>query len=158
MKNILILSLFQALISVVSGIFISQMSWIGRVGISLKFREYLILKTWWKTALLLLAVQLSVMVVLLVFRKIHSRIGRVLALLLLVAGIAGVYFTYNDFTTTNHRLMRQNFHIGFYLFWVGWLITCIYFLFLRKNKSKARAIVGTTSMQQESSTILTENT
>jgi len=32
--------------------------------------------------------------------------------------------------------MRLSFHLGFYLFWVGWFITCFYYLLFKKKKKE----------------------
>ncbi|WP_212895835.1 hypothetical protein [Capnocytophaga canis] len=137
MKNAIILTLFQAISSLVSGILISQMSFLGRVGISLKYREYLVFKTWWKTALLIFAVHLAIILLLYLLRKL---IGfwrmKIVVALLFALGVAGVYLTYQDFTTTMHKVMKQKFHFGFYLFWLNWFITCFYFLLMKKPKIK----------------------
>lgn len=134
MKNVTILALFQALSSVVSSVLISKMSFIGRIGISTMYREYLIFKTWWKTALVLFAVQLLLILTLQIVKKINLKIQKILAITLIIIGITGTYFTYIDFTTTSHRMMKFSFHSGFYLFWLSWFITCFYFLLQRKPK------------------------
>lgn len=134
MKNLTILALFQALSSVISSILISNMSFVGRIGISTAYRQYLIFKTWWKTALVLLVVQLIIILILFIARKINLKIGKFVAFLLFIVGIIGAYFTYIDFSTTNHKMMKMEFHSGFYLFWASWLISGLYFLLLRKPK------------------------
>ena len=135
MKNVTILGLVQALLSLISGVLISKMSFIGKIGISTMYREYTIFKTWWKTALLLLVIQLILITVLQLFKaKVSVSFSRLLAFLLIVLGGIGAYFTYIDFTTTSHKMMRLSFHLGFYLFWVGWFITCFYFLLSKGAK------------------------
>ena len=57
MKNLSILTLIQALLSLVSGILISKMSFIGKIGVSTFYSQYAVFKTWWKTALILFIVQ-----------------------------------------------------------------------------------------------------
>ena len=137
MKNVTILGLAQALLSLISGVLISKMSFIGKIGISTMYREYIIFKTWWKTALLLLVIQLVLIAVLQLFRtKVSVSFSRLLAFLLIVLGGIGAYFTYIDFTTTSHKMMRLSFHLGFYLFWVGWFITCFYYLLFKKKKKE----------------------
>ena len=137
MKNVTILGLVQALLSLISGILISKMSFIGKIGISTMYREYIIFKTWWKTALLLLVIQLVLIAVLQLFRtKVSVSFSRLLAFLLIVLGGIGAYFTYIDFTTTSHKMMKLSFHLGFYLFWVGWFITCFYYLLFKKKKKE----------------------
>ena len=131
MKNITILGLAQALLSLISGVLISKMSFIGKIGISTIF------KTWWKTALLLLVIQLVLIAVLQLFKaKVSVSFSRLLAFLLIVLGGIGAYFTYIDFTTTSHKMMKLSFHLGFYLFWVGWFITCFYYLLFKKKKKE----------------------
>ncbi|MDO4228990.1 MAG: hypothetical protein Q4C98_04185 [Capnocytophaga sp.] len=137
MKNLTILALFQALSSVISSILISNMSFVGRIGISTAYRQYLIFKVWWKTALVLFAIQLIIILVLFFSKKI----GKIIPILLFVAGILGTYFTYIDFTTTSHKMMKIEFHSGFYLFWASWLISCLYFLFLRKYKTTDNKLI-----------------
>jgi cytochrome d ubiquinol oxidase, subunit II len=137
MKNVTILGLAQALLSLISGVLISKMSFIGKIGISTMYREYIIFKTWWKTALLLLVIQLVLIAVLQLFRtKVSVSFSRLLAFLLIVLGGIGAYFTYIDFTTTSHKMMKLSFHLGFYLFWVGWFITCFYYLLFKKKKKE----------------------
>ena len=85
MKNVTILGLVQALLSLISGILISKMSFIGKIGISTMYREYTIFKTWWKTALLLLVIQLILITVLQLFKaKVSVSFSRLLAFLLIV--------------------------------------------------------------------------
>jgi hypothetical protein len=56
-------------------------------------------------------------------RATFIQIGAVLAALL------GLYFTYQDFRhTASHRWLGERFHLGGYLFWVGWIIISIYHL------------------------------
>ena len=110
MKNVTILGLVQALLSLISGILISKMSFIGKIGISTMYREYTIFKTWWKTALLLLVIQLVLIAVLQLFKaKVSVSFSRLLAFLLIVLGGIGAYFTYIDFTTTSHKMMKLSF-------------------------------------------------
>ena len=93
MKNVTILGLIQALLSLISGVLISKMSFIGKIGISTMYREYTIFKTWWKTALLLLVIQLVLIAVLQLFRtKVSVSFSRLLAFLLIVLGGIGAYF------------------------------------------------------------------
>ena len=57
MKRSTSLLLFHALLSVVSGILITQMSLLGRIGIHTMYRQFMVFRSWWKTALLLFAAQ-----------------------------------------------------------------------------------------------------
>ena len=139
MKGLSTVVALQALLSTISGILLSQMSLIGKVGITLMYREYGIFKVWWKTALLLFAVQLVLLLVLwLVKRLLPRRLSVAALLLFLLFGLVGAYFTYLDFTTTSHRLMKANFHTGVYLFWGTWALVCIYFMVVPLRKRRHR--------------------
>ncbi|WP_257668019.1 hypothetical protein [Parapedobacter tibetensis] len=141
MKGLSTLIAVQALLSAISGMLMSQMSFIGKIGISVMYREYGIFKIWWKTALLLFAIQLALIFVLwLIKRLLGRRLSLVTFLLFLLFGLTGAYFTYLDFTTTSHRLMKMDFHSGGYLFWGTWCLACVYFLITpirRKHKEVA---------------------
>ncbi len=135
MKNISILALVQAILALICGILMSKMSFIGRMGINFLHRDYLIFKTWWKTAILIFAIQLILILILVVARTLSpSRVNRLICILFVVFGLIGAYATYIDFTTTTHKMMKGSFHSGGYLFWFGWLISCSYFLFSSTKK------------------------
>ena len=53
--------------------------------------------------------------------------------IMVLVGIIGLFATYLDFTITSHRLMKNSFHSGFYLFWIGWFITCGWFIFTHQK-------------------------
>lgn len=134
MRGLLILISLQALASTISGVLISKMSFIGRIGIRFFFTEYTLLRSWWKTALLLFVVQLALILFLWFIRKVTNRRMTVItAFTLFLFGISGVYLTYLDFSGTAHRLMKASFHSGVYLFWAAWLCSCLYFLFIPRR-------------------------
>lgn len=135
MKNLSILSLVQGVLSLLSAVLISKMSFVGRIGVSTFYSQYAIFKVWWKTAILLFIVQFVLILFLNTFRtKVSVGFARLLAVLLAGIGLLGFYLTYVDFTTTSHKLMKFSFHSGFYLFWVGWLISCAYFALAKGAK------------------------
>ncbi|MDO4881498.1 MAG: DUF4499 domain-containing protein [Capnocytophaga sp.] len=134
MKKYINLILIQAILSVISGVLIYKMSLIGRIGIHLWFRKYIIFRSWWKTALLLLLVQGIIIFVLALVRNIASKKGAQWTnYTMLLLGIIGCFATYLDFTMTSHKLMKNSFHSGFYLFWIGWFITCGWFIFTHQK-------------------------
>ncbi|HEY4539932.1 MAG TPA: hypothetical protein VIG94_07990 [Faecalibacter sp.] len=141
MKNRFILLLILALFSIVSGVLISKMSFIGKVGITFLYDEYTILKSWWQTALMLFVVQMGIFGLMYYFHFKQTAVlmRKILPLILIVVGIIGLYLTFIDFTETSHRLMSTSFHMGFYLFWITWFINCIYFLVLQKKERKLEA-------------------
>jgi hypothetical protein len=64
------------------------------------------------------------------FRK-HADLLHIAAL---VIAIIGLYFTYSDFRNDfSHRLLGERFHLGFYLFWIGWMLISLYYLFQRRT-------------------------
>ena len=128
MKNFSIICLIQAIISIISSILISKMSFIGKIGVSTFYSQYAVFKTWWKTAFILFIIEFLLLLFLKIFKeKVSITFARILAFLLIIIGSIGAYLTYIDFTTTSHKMMRFSFHLGFYLFWVGWFISCFYF-------------------------------
>lgn len=134
-KKLLIIVFIQALLAAVSAILFSKMSFIGSVGIRFFYRQYQILKDPVKTALLIFAIQLAVLLILYLIKKTTSQKLSVFLILLFIAiGIGGTYYTYVDFNLTSHRHMKIYFHMGGYLFWVGWFVSCFTLLFSRKNK------------------------
>lgn len=128
-RRLLMLSAIQVVVSLVSTYLISKISFIGKAGIFLFYREYRILRSGWKTFLLLLGIQLLVVIVLeVISRRYDRRILRYWASGLLVLAVVGLLATYNDFQNTfSHRLLKERFHLGFYLFWLGWGFTCVYY-------------------------------
>lgn len=134
-KKITFLVLLQLLLSFASAMLFSRMSFVGKVSISLFYKEYAIFKTVWKTALAIFIIQLALILVLTIFKKWSPK-WLYIPLILLAIGIGaiGAYYTFLDFTTTSHKHMKLYFHSGGYLFWFNWLISCLFILFIRKNK------------------------
>ncbi|PPK99733.1 hypothetical protein [Parapedobacter indicus] len=141
MKGLGTLIALQALLSTISGILVSQMSFVGKVGIRVLYSEYGIFRIWWKTAVLLFALQLILIFVLwLVKRLLGQRLALATILLMLLFGLIGAYFTYLDFTTTSHRLMKESFHSGGYLFWGSWSLSCLYFMIAPRSKKRVAEV------------------
>lgn len=135
MKRISNILFLQAILSVIAGSLISKMSWIGRVGVTWFMPQYKIFKSWWQTAIVLFLVQVLVLgIQWLVKRKASNKAAVITSMSFLLIGLAGLYFTYNDFQSTfTHRLMKEKFHLGFYIFWLGWVINSIYLLASRRT-------------------------
>ena len=119
MKNKIILILFLAFSSLLSGILISKMSLLSKVGITFIYDDYTILKSWWQTALIMFIIQAVIFVILSAIqykkRSLLKHFG--FPALFLVIGIIGMYLTFVDFTETSHRMMNISFKSGFYIFW-----------------------------------------
>lgn len=128
-KPSLLLLLLLLALAAVSAYLLSRPSIVGRIGIDLFYKEYAFLKTGWKT-FLYMVVLYGLIYGVLVFasgRQISS--GRKTALIILLLGLAGAVYTYYDFRhTVSHRLLGGRFHLGAYLFWAGWLMLPLYFI------------------------------
>ena len=121
-------------LAVLAGWLLSKINVIGRTGIALFYHEYRFFKTWWKGAL-------AVFVVWLVLFWLHhflqKKLARNQAMLLHLAAIViaaiGLYFTYDNFRHDfSHRIIGERFHLGFYLFWLGWVLISLFYLFQKR--------------------------
>lgn len=139
MKNKwIILILIQAIISLISGILLSKMSVIGKIGVSTVYTEYGFLKHWYKGFAAVFIIQLLLIAILWIVKRITTyKNFSIVNLALIILGLLGLFYTYYDFTSTSHKYMNSQFHTGGYLFWAGWFVTCLYFFFARvKPKPK----------------------
>lgn len=130
MKRNLPFILYLAVLSAISGWLMSRMSWIGGVGINLIHKEYKFLKVWYEGAGVVFAVLMILFAVHLFFqRKTKRATARNLNIIALLVALAGLYLTYNNFRSDfTHRLLKERFHLGAYLFWIGWISISIFFL------------------------------
>lgn len=131
MKSFKLLVCIQLLLSVASGVLISQMSFLGRLGINIAYKQYSFFKSWWQTAIVIAVIQILLTLVQRYFAlKQPANKAKMFSAILLIVAIAGLYGTYHDFTTTfSHKLLKEKFHLGFYLFWLTWILGNVYFLF-----------------------------
>jgi uncharacterized membrane protein YsdA (DUF1294 family) len=130
MPRIPTLIVCQAFLCCIEAYFVSKISFIGKTGITLFYKEYRFLRSGWKTFLLFFILQLFIILILyIVKKKLPAKIMRYTAAVLLLIALAGLWATYYDFQYTfSHRLLKERFHLGFYLFWLGWMGSCVYFL------------------------------
>lgn len=133
MKNKwIILILLQVIVSLISGILLSKMSLIGRIGVSTVYTEYGFLKDWYKGFALVLLVQLLLIAILWIVKRVAKyKNFSIVNLVFIILGLIGLLYTFYDFTSTSHKYMNTQFHWGGYLFWIGWFITCLFFFFAR---------------------------
>ncbi len=140
----IVLVLIQVIISLVSGILLSKMSLIGKIGVSTVYTEYGFMKTWYKGFAAVLIIQLLLIAVLWIVKRITTyKNFSLVNLILIILGLLGLIYTFYDFTSTSHKYMNSQFHAGGYLFWAGWFITCLYFFFARV-KPRPRVVVEPT--------------
>ena len=122
-------------LAVMAGYLLSKATLVGRTGIALFYKEYRFFRYWWKGALAVFAVW---MLLLFLHRFLQKQLARRQAALLhtgaLAIAVIGLFFTYRDFRTDfSHRLLGERFHLGFYLFWIGWMLISLYCLFQQRR-------------------------
>lgn len=127
-------------LAVLAGYLLSKINLIGRAGIALFYNEYRFFKTWWKGAL-------AVYVIWLLLFWLHGFLEKKLArsqatllhLAALVIAVIGLFFTYDNFRhDVTHRVIGERFHLGFYLFWAGWMLISLFYLFQSRATVRVR--------------------
>lgn len=135
MKQRFFFILFLLLLSAITGYLLSKASLVGRVGISLFYTQYKFLKVWWQAGLLVFIVWMLLFFLLaLGRRKFSLGTSRWLQIGSIVIALAGLYFTYHDFRhSISHRWLGERFHLGGYLFWIGWIFIGVFYLIENKR-------------------------
>jgi|GEM_PF-910697 len=135
-RRLLVLTLSQLLLCWYETYLISKISTIGKIGIATTYHQYHWLRIFWLTYTVLTLFQLAVIAVLYILGKRSTKkITNLVSTILLVAGGLGLVLTFQDFMHTySHRLLKERFHLGFYIFWISWIGTCAYFLFSNRTK------------------------
>lgn len=123
-KRISFLVVFLAALACLSGYLMSKASFIGRIGMPYVYKEYRFLKTWWQGALTVLVVWIILLIIqTIIENKLSKAVSTIIHVIFILLALVGLYFTYSDFEhTTSHRWLKEKFHIGAYLFWLGWII------------------------------------
>jgi len=129
---------------VIAGYLLSNITWIGQVGISLFYDQYQFLKVWWQAAMVVFGMLLILYLLQSAIDKILTPFSAKLIHIILILGAClGLYFSYQDFRQNlSHRLLGERFHLGVYLFWLGWICISIYFLLKKKNAKAQQQEVG----------------
>ncbi|MGC4059298.1 MAG: hypothetical protein QM743_14450 [Chitinophagaceae bacterium] len=133
MKKLLPLILFQAVLAVVAGTLVAKMSFIARSAIGIfrhHYRFYAFMKVWWQTALLMFVIWMLLLALQSYWNNsmVRSR-SAVRHIICIVLALIGLYFTYADFRSDiAHRWAGERLHLGFYLFWVGWIVQSVFLL------------------------------
>src|SRR5690606_20054034 len=98
MKNKwIILILIQAVISLVAGILMSQMSLIGKIGVSTLYTEYGFLRHWYKGFTAVLIVQLLLIAILWIVKRVTTyKNFSIVNLILVIIGLIGLIYTFYD--------------------------------------------------------------
>ena len=132
-NSVLVISL--AFFSLITGHLLSSISFVGRAGISLFYTQYQFLKNWWKGSLLVFIVWVALFIIQnFLYKKIAGSTSNIIQTALLLIGIAGILFSYSDFRhTLSHRWLGERFHLGVYLFWLGWIAITIFSALQKKT-------------------------
>jgi hypothetical protein len=140
MKRIYWLAIFLFVLAGFAGYLLSRASLVGRVGISLFYTQYKFLRVWWQAG----AVILSVWVLLFFLhrwlaKRIAEKRQKTIHLAAILLAALGLYFTNQDFQhTLSHRLLGTKFHVGAYLFWMGWIGISLYYMTDKKPTTASR--------------------
>ena len=142
MKRIHILVICQVFFSFLQAYLISRISLIGRIGIATIHKEYALLRSGWKTFLLIFGIQLAIILLLAILqKKVRRKTITLTASILIALAVLGLLYTYYDFQYTfSHKLLKERFHLGFYLFWLGWISSCIFFIVTANAEKKEETI------------------
>lgn len=138
MKKQLLLLGFLFFLSCLCGYFLSKASLVGRIGINLFYKQYKFLKIWWHGALLIFIILVIFMFLQgIIQKKLPVLKARMVHIAMIMLAIIGLYLTFYDFRhTTTHRWLGERFHIGGYLFWLGWICISIFYLLQRDLRSE----------------------
>lgn len=134
-KRTSLLVVFLTALAALSGYLMSKASFIGRLGMTYVYKEYKFLKTWWKGALAVFVVWMIVLIIqAIVEKKLSQQKATIVHVIFILLALVGLYFTYSDFQhTTSHRWLKERFHIGAYLFWLGWIIISVFCIVQKKT-------------------------
>ncbi len=134
-KRIIALNAILVPLAVIAGWTLSKASLFGKVGINVLHREYQFLSAWWKGALLIWVIWVVLEIVQYQILKRYRRsINLTIQAAFIFLAVLGLYYTYLDFKTFSHGILGDRFHIGGYLFWIGWIIISIFFIKPRNNE------------------------
>lgn len=125
-KNIIKFSLIS-FFSLVAGYLLSAISFVGRIGIGLFYQQYRFLKVWWKGAFFVFVAWSVIWAIQYMLRKkISVKKSNIVLGISIIMAFAGLFYSYLDFRhTLSHRWLGERFHLGVYLFWIGWIAITI---------------------------------
>jgi hypothetical protein len=145
-KRVSLLVVVLAALAWLSGYLMSKASFVGRLGMTYIYQEYRFLKTWWKGALVVFFVWMVVLAIQAIAeKKLPKTKATVVHVTFILLALLGLYLTYSDFqNTTSHRWLKEKFHIGAYLFWLGWIIISAFSIVQKKEDIvKEKSITAT---------------
>ncbi|MGC4231985.1 MAG: cytochrome d ubiquinol oxidase subunit II [Niabella sp.] len=135
-RNYLLLLFILICLSVLSGNLTAGVSLIGKIGISFFYKQFSFFQSWWQSALVCFTLMLIIGTILYFIDRALNGIKRKMVLILFfLISLAGLYFTFRDFRTDlTHRWLGERFHVGVYLYWIGFCIISLFFALTDKKK------------------------
>lgn len=135
-RNYPLLIFILAFASILSGNLTKGVSFAGKLGINLFYKEYKFFKVWWQSALVYFAAMILVALLLSFIDKALKSTTRKMALLVFFfAFLAGLYFTFKDFRSDlSYLLLGEHFHLGIYLYWIGACFISLFYASTTKAK------------------------
>jgi hypothetical protein len=134
-KKLITLNAILVPLAIIAGWTLSKATLVGKVGIHVLHREYLFLNSWWKGALLIWGVWVVLEIIqYLIWKRNLRKINLAFQTFFIFLAALGLYFTYLDFKTFSHGILGDRFHLGGYLFWIGWCIISIFFIKQRNDE------------------------
>lgn len=123
-------------LAALTGYLLSRASVVGKAGIALFYKQYQFLKVWWQGGLVVLGIWLLLFLLHgMIDKKIGGKKAKGVHALMLLLAMLGLFLTYQDFQNTlSHRILGERFHLGGYLFWLGWMLVSLFFLGRKKEK------------------------
>jgi hypothetical protein len=151
MKRRQLLILFLLVLAAMVGYLLSKASLVGRAGISLFYQQYRFLKIWWQAGLVVFILwMIFFFLQAWVQRRRSQRSSRLIHTAAILFALLGLYLTYLDFRhTISHRWLGERFHLGGYLFWIGWITISVFFLTEKRETTyPAEAFPNTDPLRQ----------
>lgn len=135
-RNYLLLIFILVFLSLLSGNLTAGVSLIGKIGISFFYKQFSFFQSWWQSSLVCLALMLVVGILLYFIDRSLQGINRKIVLIIsFLVFLVGLYFTFRDFRTDlAHRWLGERFHVGIYLYWMGFCIISLFFALTEKKK------------------------
>ncbi|ULT39994.1 cytochrome d ubiquinol oxidase subunit II [Niabella defluvii] len=122
-------------LSLLSGNLTAGVSLVGKIGISFSISNFLFFQSWWQSSLVCLACMLVIGIILYFADRSLKGIQRKVVLIAsFLVFLLGLYLTFRDFRTDlAHRWLGERFHVGIYLYWIGFCIISLFFALTEKK-------------------------
>ncbi len=134
-RNYLLLFFVIVCLSLLSGNLTAGVSLVGKIGINFFYKQFSFFQSWWQSSLVCLALMLIVGTILFFIDRSTNGLKRKIVLIAcFFIFLIGLYFTFRDFRTDlTHRWLGERFHVGVYLYWIGFCIISLFFALTEKK-------------------------